>query len=115
MKKVKPGFSHLSDLVDSMMECLATAPLGARVFAAKLLYVDPRREDLLEAIKEALSDPYLNGHAITTLGSIILRHTITYQDDSVVYIADPDDPEDTAERANAAAADKLDLWNKASV
>ncbi|TBF31541.1 hypothetical protein [Rhizobium ruizarguesonis] len=114
MKKVKPGFSHLSDLVDSMMECLATAPPGARVFAAKLLYVDPRREDLLEAIKEALGDPYLSGHVITTIGSIILRNTITYQENSVVYIADPDDPEDTAERAIATATDRLDVWNKAS-
>ncbi|QND38165.1 hypothetical protein HB771_08890 [Rhizobium leguminosarum bv. viciae] len=87
---------------------------GARVFAAKLLYVDPRREELLEAIKEALSDPYLNGHVITTIGSIILRHTITYQEDSVVYIAEPDDPDDTAERAIAAATDRVDIWNKAS-
>ncbi|RWX24512.1 hypothetical protein [Rhizobium leguminosarum] len=109
MKKLKPGFAHLSELVDSMMECLATAPPGARVFAAKLLYVDPRREDLLETIKEALSDSYLNGHVITTIGSIILRHTITYHDDSVVYIADPDDPEDTAERANAAATQRLNV------
>lgn len=58
-----------------------------------------RSKDLLGAIKDVLEDPYFNGHRIAALGQGMLGLTITYQEDSVVYIADPRDPEDSAERA----------------
>lgn len=98
MKEITYGFSHVSELVDHIMDHLETASSEARVATAFVLSVH-RSDDLLSAIKEVLDDPYLSGHKIAAIGSMNLGLQITYRGDSVVYIADPSDSEDTAERA----------------
>ncbi|MBY5660928.1 hypothetical protein [Rhizobium leguminosarum] len=98
MKEITYGFSHLSDLVDRIMEHLETASNEARIATAFVLSVH-RSTDLLGAIRDVLDDPYFSGYKIAAIGSVNLGLQISYQEDSVVYIADPSDPEDSAERA----------------
>ncbi|MFC5757956.1 hypothetical protein [Rhizobium sp. GCM10022189] len=99
MKQIIFGFAHLSELIEFMMEYLETAPLEVVTATARALHVLPR--DDLFAIKEALKDPHLDGKKIAALGSKLLELPISYQKDSVVYIADPSDAEDCSERATA--------------
>jgi hypothetical protein len=58
-----------------------------------------RSQDLLTAVSSVLEDPHFSGRRIAALGSRVLGLSISYQGDSTVYIADRDDPDDTAQRA----------------
>jgi hypothetical protein len=100
MKQITYGFADLAELVDHMMVHLELAPREARIAAGWVLCVH-RNEDLLEAIRETLEDNQFSGHKIASLASGMFGLKISYQGDSVVYIADPNDPADSAERAVA--------------
>ncbi len=100
MRQIVYGFTELSELVGHMVAYLEDAPYEAQVAAARVLLVH-RSQDLLGAIREVIEDPQFSGHKIASLASGVLDLKISYQGDSVAYIADPNDPADTAERAVA--------------
>ncbi len=94
------GFADLSELVKYVLNYLEKASIDTRIAAANELTVR-RSEDLMGAINEVLNDPFFNGKRIAALATKLLALEISYQGDSIVYIADPDDPGDCAERALA--------------